>query len=83
MQNIPEWAWKLLSAVVLPLGGWAIGTHTTVADLSTETEQIAMDVDEVEEKVEKIESVQRDVAIIQTQIEYLVKSVDEIKEAVK
>lgn len=57
--TIPDWAWKVLQLIILPVSIWAIATHVTVKNHELKMESMH---DKIEEAKEQIDDTQAQIA---------------------
>ena len=83
MQSIPEWAWKFLSILIIPIFLWAIGTHMAVSQDSVRIVQLEQKIMQTEAAVEgqreSIHSTQKDIEILKVRMDYVAEGIDDIK----
>ncbi len=73
----------IVVSVAALFGGYKVLTHFTLEDIKNNTIQIAKNEDNVEKNGKEILITQGNIKLVQKDVSYLVKSVDEIKEMLK
>ena len=83
MANIPDWAWKLLTSLIVPIALWAIATHVSIKnhDLRlTQLEQKVVNNDkQLQMQRESLGQTKQDIEIMKVRVEYISNGIDEIK----
>lgn len=81
--SIPDWAWKLLTTLIIPILLWAIATHVSSEshDLRlTQLEQKIINNDQKFQMQEKsIQQTEQDIEILKVRMEYVAEGIDDIK----
>ena len=85
--QIPDWAWKFISVLVLPVVVWAIATHVAVGQhdvrlLRVEQSQ-EKESEKVDEQKEMVGAMQKDMAVMKNDMQYLRQDMNEIKTILK
>jgi chromosome segregation ATPase len=87
MSSVPDWAWKVLQLMVLPVAFWAIATHVSVKNqelrVNTIEQKIVSNEQELENHQKTISETKNDMEILKVRMEYVVKGIDEIKEMIE
>mgnify|MGYP003663504038 CR=1 FL=1 len=94
MDNIPDWVWKVVSLLCVPLTVWIWNTQSLVNSQDLRLNHLQEDIQETLERVEKegnkreqtksdMDLVQTEIAVLNTKMEHVISSLDEIKEAVR
>ena len=85
--NIPEWVWKVLSILILPIFLWAIGTHMAVSQDAVRISQLEQKISQtqtvVETQKENIYATQKDIEILKVRMDYIAQGIDDIKNMLK
>jgi len=85
--NVPDWAWKVLQTLVLPIFIWALATHVSLKQTEyrlTQLEQKVQSNDQALDGQEKaLADTRKDIEIMKVQMDYVAKGIDEIKEMLK
>ena len=83
MQSIPEWVWKVLSMLTVPIFLWAIGTHMTVSQDAVRIGQLEQKISQAETTLdaqkESLYSTKKDIEILKVRLDYVAKGIDDIK----
>mgnify|MGYP001219669672 CR=1 FL=1 len=81
---IPEWAWKVLSILIIPMFLWAINAHLSAQqqDLRiSQLEQKSVQADTVlESQKESLYDTKKDIEILKVRMDYVAQGIDDIKE---
>jgi len=85
--TVPDWAWKVLQLMVIPVALWAIATHVSIKNhelrVNTIEQKIASNEQELESHSKDISNTQNDMEILKVRMEYVVKGIDEIKDMIE
>ena len=81
--NIPDWVWKVLSILIVPIFLWAIGTHMAVNQDAVRIAQLEQKISQtetvVEAQKENIYATQKDIEILKVRMDYIAQGIDDIK----
>ncbi len=83
MTSIPDWAWKVLQLLVIPVALWAIATHMSVSHTDYRISQIESKVNQndsqLEAQMKDISNTQKDIEILKVRMDYVANGIDDIK----
>jgi septal ring factor EnvC (AmiA/AmiB activator) len=85
--TIPDWAWKVLQLMVIPVALWAIATHVSIKNhelrVNAIEQKITTNEQELDSHRKDISNTQNDMEILKVRMEYVVKGIDEIKDMIE
>jgi septal ring factor EnvC (AmiA/AmiB activator) len=81
--QIPDWAWKLLTSLIIPIALWAIATHVTNSQHELRINQIEKELTKSTETIQtqkdSINSTKQDIEILKVRMDYVASGIDDIK----
>jgi len=81
--TIPDWAWKVLQLLVIPVALWAIATHVSIKNhelrMSGIEQQISLNEKQLTDHNKDISETKQDIAILKVRMEYVAQGIDDIK----
>lgn len=85
--TVPDWAWKVLQLMVIPVALWAIATHVSIKNhelrVNAIEQKISTNEQELESHQKDISDTRNDMEILKVRMEYVIKGIDEIKEMIQ
>jgi septal ring factor EnvC (AmiA/AmiB activator) len=80
---IPDWAWKLLTSLIIPILLWAIATHVASQSHDLRINQLEQKIVTNDQKFQvqekSIQQTEQDIEILKVRMEYVAKGIDDIK----
>ena len=80
---IPDWAWKVLQVLIIPVALWAVATHVSAKNVELRLGQLEQKVNQNDQMLEKqkesINETRKDIEIMKVRIDYVAKGIDDIK----
>jgi uncharacterized coiled-coil protein SlyX len=81
--TIPDWAWKVLQLLVIPVALWAIATHVSAKSMELRMAQVEQKISLNEKQLtdhnKDISETKQDIAILKVRMEYVAQGIDDIK----
>jgi len=83
MNNIPDWFYKILQIVVIPIALWAIATHIAISNYAYRLNQLeqqnSANSQQIAVQQVSITETKQDLEIMKVRLEYVAKGIDDIK----
>jgi hypothetical protein len=87
MNQIPDWAWKLLQLLIIPVALWAIATHVSIQQteyrLGLMEGKVNQNDSQLEAQMKDISNTQKDIEILKVRMDYVATGIDDIKQMLK
>lgn len=83
MSSIPDWAWKVLTSLIIPIMLWAIATHVASQSHDLRINQLEQKLSTNDQKFDiqekSIVQTEQDIEILKVRMEYVATGIDDIK----
>ena len=87
MNTIPDWAWKVLQLLIIPVLLWAIAMHMSIQQteyrLGLMENKVNQNDNQLEAQMKDISNTQKDIEILKLRMDYVATGIDDIKEMLK
>jgi Tfp pilus assembly protein PilN len=79
MQSLPDWIWKVISLLVVPLGAWVWNAQASITIQELKMDHLAEKVEDQDKRVQEISDLKSDIKVLETKMDTVLEEIGDMK----
>ena len=79
MQSLPDWIWKIISLLVVPLAAWVWNAQGAITIQELKMDHLVEKIDDQQKRVQEISDLKSDIKVLESKMDTVIEEIADMK----